>query len=307
MNDTELISYENKSDNDELYTGLIIAIIILNIISIIIYIFLFIVVSRKYFSQPLFIQFKLELVISCFFHQLSLFPLFTKNIDNNFIFILCKAQTFVNNLTNMFALFLCLAMPITVYLMFHHSETIEKKKTKYHLIILFSICIISSIASLLIIIYGDIRPEKDNLCMYQNETVMLIEFIFSFFLLFGTVLCFCLLRHKIRKMLEDSIDKQDLENKYLKGLSKFYFFLVFIIIFSLFDFAVYIHFRTFTEEAMLITADMLEVTFFPIIAMVYCFNYESIKIIIKNLCFCNKNRNYEPVKEYGMTQVLLTE
>ena len=129
MNIAELISYENKSDNDELIMGLIISIIIINIISIIIYLFLLIVITRKYFSQPLFVQLKLELIISCFFHQLSLFPLFTKIIDKNkTIFYLCNAQVFLNNVTNLSTLFICLVIPIIVYLMFQHSVTIEKKK-----------------------------------------------------------------------------------------------------------------------------------------------------------------------------------
>lgn len=148
---------------------------------------------------------------------------------------------------------------------------------------------------------GNNKPENDAICIYHNEIIMFSDFCFSIVLLICTILCFFLLRHRIRQILKDNINKQNLEEKYFKGLSRFLIFLIFVTLLSISDFIVYFQYKKIAQSIMLIIADLLEVTFYPFIAMVYCFNHESFKII-KDVCCCQKNANYDKLIESIITE-----
>ena len=123
---------------DNILLWIAIPILIICILSFILFFFLFRITLRKYFAQSLFSQLKLELLLSCLIHQITMLPLFTKSHTNSSIVFCCNIFVFLNFMSTTASLMLGIAIPSVVYLMIKTPEKAETNKTKYH-------CIVSSI------------------------------------------------------------------------------------------------------------------------------------------------------------------
>lgn len=162
---------------DKIYYEFIIPLLSWEILSCILIISFIIISFKNYFAQSLFIQLKVEFLISCLIHQTSMVPFFIlDNPGSNAFLFFCNFTVFLN-LTSTYSVFLLgLAIPFMVYLLMKSSEKIEKNKTKYHFGISFIIWGLSITISFIMTWYGENDIENDTICWF---TTGFPEYLFS--------------------------------------------------------------------------------------------------------------------------------
>ena len=198
----------NEKDDKGLLLGLIYSLIIINAISLVIYIFLIIISIKKYTLQPLFVQLKLDLVISSLIHQISFTPLFTLNKNSSkVIYHLCYGQTFLNTVGSYSTKLFGFMILIILDFMFIHSEQVEKYKTRLHLLLSFLIWDFSLLIAFLMIYFGNIDFYQDSICSYQDRPIFYADITITLLILIGIFFSYFLLSRRIKQLLTNENDR----------------------------------------------------------------------------------------------------
>lgn len=250
--------------------GLAVSILVLVIISIIIIIYLFYTSSKNYKEQELFSQLKIELLLSCFLHQISFIPFFTNEIKNKPQHILCYMSVILNLSTMHSTLLFGLAIPYILYQMIKNAQ-IEEKKAKHHLIISTIIWVLSIAFSIIIFENGNVILEHDSICWFSSATPNYILSGTTCVLNVGIIISFCLLRNKIKKDLKEISDPL-IVNKYISGISYFFYFIILSIISPFIELVRFFFNEDQYYNLFLIIEDIILCLQFTIIPIIFCFN-----------------------------------
>lgn len=270
-----------------LYLELIIPIMTWNIIMFIFYFILLIIVCKNYSKQILPSQLRLELIIACILHQLSMTPLFTTDNDNSKFKIPCYIEVFLNIFSGFASLSFGLVIPNVVYRMIKSGELIELKKRKYHSIISLIIWGGLGIISFLFTWFSDSKIEDETICWYTENIICYIHPALSVLLCFIIIISFFHIRKGIKELIQESNEISS-DSNYVSSLNKFFSFVIACLLLNVVNII-----RNFLNDytflnVLLIIEDIVEIVFYPFIAALYSLNYDNWTTIKSILC-CQKS------------------
>lgn len=222
---------------------------------------------------------QLQIILSCFFHQLSYTPTYFTFINNDFKIKTCNLFALVNNATNFLTMILGAVFAFVLYQL---SKEIIIKLSNVIIISILS-WVFSIIISYYFVIYGKVDIDADTICWFQYYPINISILSFNFVLSILTSIFFTKTNIEIKKYIQEKGDIENYDNriKQFISITILTFLLTISCIIPLIN---AINNKILTQFFMFLE-DYLDCLIYPMFALTYCYTDDN---MIKEMFCCDK-------------------